>query len=230
LNPGPSVLDARPDLIHLCQSHYAHDFLTRLHVRPLLMLTDFLTDDAFTPGPPSGRLPMVAYNPKRVSDAMRRLMKQAGQHIWLPLENMDKTALAEVLREVRVYVDIGHHPGRDRIPREAASCGAVVITGRQGAAGFAGDMPLPGRFRLNDHAMDTDPRGLALIEQLLTSETAFMDAWSEQAPYRDWIRHNKDAFLAEVETFIASMHLRGSGDGVPTPSPAASAGGRGCTG
>ena len=40
-NPGRSILERRADLIHLCQSHYALDFLTSRQIGPLLMVTDF---------------------------------------------------------------------------------------------------------------------------------------------------------------------------------------------
>jgi len=33
----------------------------------------------------------------------------------------------------QVYIDFGHHPGQDRLPREAVQCGCVVITGKRGS-------------------------------------------------------------------------------------------------
>ncbi len=208
LNPGPSVLDPRAGLMHLCQSYYARDFLSRRRVAPLSMLTDFLTDDAFTLGPAAGRVPVAAYNAKRLSEPQRRLMDRVSDRIWLPLEHMTKAELADVLREVRLYVDFGAHPGRDRMPREAALCGAVVLTGRQGAAGFAEDVPIPERFRLDETMPDFESRAAALVGELLSSDLAFQEAWSEQAAYRDWIGHNKDVFIAEVEAFIRTIMTR----------------------
>jgi hypothetical protein len=212
-NPGPSVFASRSDLVHLCQSHYAYDFLAHRGVRPLLMLTDFLTEDAFLPGQAAAaaRLPLVAYNPKRASRSLERLMAQTSNHVWLPLQNMDKTELSEVLRTVRLYVDFGSHPGRDRIPREAALCGAVVITGRKGSAGFTEDMPLPERFRLDEKITSFEKQAFELITRLLASDSEFSEASAEQERYRDWIRSNKRAFEAEVNEFIATMQLHGNG-------------------
>ncbi len=208
LNAGPSVFAPRPDLVHLCQSHYAYDYLMHRAVQPLLMLTDFLTPDVFSPGKAAGRLPVAAYNPRRGSESLQWLMAQTGDHVWLPLQNMDKAELSEILRTVRLYVDFGSHPGRDRIPREAALCGAVVVTGRKGSAGFRADMPLPERFRLDEQAVDFEARALALIDELLESETAFLAASFEQECYRDWIRCSRKVFEAEVDAFVAEMRLR----------------------
>jgi hypothetical protein len=207
INPGPSVLEPRAGVAHLCQSHYARDFLTHRQVTPVLMLTDYLTTDAFVEGPAAGRLPVVAYNPKKAPETTQRLIARGGGRIWLPLERLDQASLAELLRQVRLYVDFGRHPGRDRIPREAALCGAVVITGRRGAAAFATDVPLPERFRLDEEAAGFDDRTLALIDQLLRSDAAFQGASEQQARYRDWIAGNQTAFMTEVDGFIAAMDL-----------------------
>ncbi|HEY0185692.1 MAG TPA: hypothetical protein VGC09_23055 [Rhodopila sp.] len=52
-NPGPSVLDPHPDFVHLCQSRYAQEFLAARRASPLLMLTDYLPEGEFAPGPPT---------------------------------------------------------------------------------------------------------------------------------------------------------------------------------
>jgi hypothetical protein len=211
-NPGPDILAPLPDIAHLCQSAYALDFLTRQQARPLLMLTDFVAADDFTPAPAAGRLPVVAYNPKKAPDTMQRLMAQDRGIIWLPLQGLDKATLADLLRQVRLYVDFGPHPGRDRIPREAALCGAVVITGRRGAAGFASDVPLPERFRLDETTAEFECRALGLIDSLLHSEAAFLAASAQQDAYRDWIRASEIRFSAEVDSFVAAMARTGDGD------------------
>jgi hypothetical protein len=206
-SPDQSVFIPRPDLVHLCQSHYAYDYLMRRQVKPLLMLSDFLTEDVFSPGEVTRRPPVAAYNPRKPSQSLLRIMAQTNDRTWLPLQNMDKGQISQVLRAVRLYVDFGPHPGRDRIPREAALCGAVVVTGRRGSAGFAQDMPLPEQFRLDEQMADFETRAVTLINGLLGSETAFQEASAEQEPYRDWVRANKKAFQTEVDAFIAAMHL-----------------------
>lgn len=210
-NPGPSVFEPRPDLLHLCQSQYAHDFLAGRGVGPLLMLTDYLTTDVFVPRPLSGRLPLVAYNPKKAPETTQALISRDARQIWMPLENLSKSALADLLGEVRLYVDFGPHPGRDRIPREAALCGAVVITGRRGAAGLAADVPLPDRFRLDERRSEFEAEATSLIAEMLHGEAAFLAAAEEQAGYRNWIGRNHQVFLAQVDDFIATMSVHPAG-------------------
>ena len=56
-------------------------------------------------------------------------------------------------RRGQVYIDFGHHPGQDRLPREAAACGCLVVTGTRGSAGFHADVPLPPALKLA-HPLD----------------------------------------------------------------------------
>jgi hypothetical protein len=207
INPGPSVLEDRPDIAHLCQSHYVRMFLTDRGVTRTLMLTDYLTPEIFSPGPAAGRSAVIAYNPKRAPETTERLMAGPAGHVWLPLEGMDQDAVAALLRQVRVYADFGQHPGRDRIPREAALSGAVVVTGRRGAAAFPEDLPIPDRFRLDEQAPDFESQAHALLTELLGSETAFAEAWAEQASYRAWAGGDRDRFEAEVDRLAAALGM-----------------------
>ena len=202
LNPGPSVLTRRNDVLHLCQSAYAHDFLAKSSVAPAFMLTDYLTPKAFQSGPPAGRLAAIAYNPKKALPPQQHLIAASPRHAWIGLERMDKPALADLLRAVRLYIDFGPHPGCDRLPREAALSGAVVVTGRRGAAGFEADLPLPEQFRLDDGAPGFEARALGLIDRLLADEATFLQAWGEQCAYRAWIEAAPIRFAAEVDALV----------------------------
>lgn len=50
----------------------------------------------------------------------------------------------------KVYIDFGNHPGKDRIPREAAISGCIVITGKRGAAAFAEDVCIPETYKFDE--------------------------------------------------------------------------------
>ena len=63
---------------------------------------------------------------------------------------MTKDAVGGALRRARVYVDFGHLPGKDRMPREAVAAGAVVFVRRRGAGVNAEDFPVPDFFRFDD--------------------------------------------------------------------------------
>ena len=55
---------------------------------------------------------------------------------------MTKAQVKETLTDSAIYIDFGHHPGKDRVPREAAAMGAAVLLHDQGAGSSFVDHPL----------------------------------------------------------------------------------------
>ena len=53
-----------------------------------------------------------------------------------------------MLKKAKVYIDFGGHPGMDRIPREAALAGCIVVTNREGSAAFRQDVPIPSQYKI----------------------------------------------------------------------------------
>lgn len=101
------------------------------------------------------------------------------------------------LQMAKLYVDFGRHPGKDRIPREAASCGCMVVTNREGSAAYDGDVPIPNEYKL------AEPFDYDMINELLKKfiseyETRFSDFDN----YREIIKGEKAKFSDDVGLFI----------------------------
>jgi hypothetical protein len=48
---------------------------------------------------------------------------------------MSRKEVISSLTSSKIYLDLGIHPGTDRIPREAALLGCVIVTNKRGSAG-----------------------------------------------------------------------------------------------
>ena len=79
-----------------------------------------------------------------------RKIKLAPDIEWRPIEKMTPAQVQELLAQAKIYIDFGNHPGRDRIPREAAISGCVVITGKRGAAANDIDINIPAEFKFDE--------------------------------------------------------------------------------
>lgn len=134
---------------HLVQSHYAHDFLRR-HGMASEFLTDYLGASHFAERPARERQDIVVYNPNKGKVKTAALMAAHPQVRFVPIKGMTPAQVAELLASAKIYIDFGHHPGKDRLPREAAMSGCCVITGRRGAARFHEDVPIDARYKLDD--------------------------------------------------------------------------------
>ena len=56
----------------------------------------------------------------------------------------------------KVYIDFGNHPGKDRIPREAAICGCCIITGKRGSANNKIDIAIKDKYKFEDRLSSID--------------------------------------------------------------------------
>ncbi|MCR4798304.1 MAG: hypothetical protein K5853_07655 [Lachnospiraceae bacterium] len=192
----------REDVFHLVQSYYAWDFLkTKIGIAS--ERTDYLSDyinDVYLQTDPEDlqieKKNMVIFNPKKGGWRLKKIIDGTRDEIlWVPLENLTKEKMRLHMLIAKVYVDFGNHPGKDRIPREAAISGCCVITGMQGAAAYDKDVPIPSRYKIDDE-QDVD---VDLVRRTILD---IFDHYEERSKdfeeYRNMIRSEKEAFVQDV--------------------------------
>ena len=143
-------------LRNFAQSDYALAFLAGHRIRGQ-MLSDPIpvyTEPAYLQalGPrlaEARRADTILYNPNKGAAITARLMATYPQWQFRPLKGLDRDQLAQAFLDAKLYMDFGHHPGKDRLPREAAVHGCCVITARHGSAANPVDVPIPDRYKLD---------------------------------------------------------------------------------
>lgn len=179
---------------HLFQSAYARERLGALGLDGM-MLTDYLRETFGATGT-RPKEDLVAYNGTKSALAMMRLRLAHPGLRCVALLGMSHDAVRDTLARAKVYVDFGAHPGCDRLPREAALLGCVVITNREGAAAYDEDVPLPAGLKLEK--WDADSLAKAVVHAF-EHHAALVQAL---APYRAWIAAAPARFAAEVRAFV----------------------------
>lgn len=174
--------------IHLAQSEYARQHIESTYGAVTLMLTDYV-NPMYTPSTNTHRLPRVAVNPTKGGNQIDSLGIDN-----VKLQNMSREQVKTELEDSMVYVDFGHHPGRDRFPREACLSGAVVFTTRLGSARNAVDVPVDEWFKF-DVAEELIPK----IAKVFSDYSAFRE---QQLPYLETVMTQQEVFLREVQNLI----------------------------
>ena len=200
--PLPKVFsfhNADNDLIHFVQSEYARRFV-KVNGIPddrIFMVEDYLNQTFLQRAAHvdlAAKKNFVAFNPKKGFEATEQLMKLAPDIDWRPIQNMTPAQVQELLAASKVYIDFGGHPGKDRIPREAAVSGCVVITSRQGAADNEVDINIPDEFKFG---FDTSTPQ-QVIDKIHEVFENFRTAYDKQAAYRARIFDDRNRFAREV--------------------------------
>lgn len=200
--PMPKVFyfnAADADIDHWAQSEYARQFvkLNGVPEQRIYMVEDYLNQAFLSRAAQidlSRKENIVVYNPRKGFEVTQQLMKLAPDIDWRPIQNMTPAQVQELLARAKVYIDFGNHPGKDRIPREAAISGCVVITGKRGSAGNDIDINIPAEFKFDERTADTR-NVIAKIREVFD---AFDNAHAKQADYRARILDDKNRFAREV--------------------------------
>lgn len=190
-------LDALQQLGHLSQSAYATDFLARNGIAAQA-LGDYLNHAHMATTVPDGpRLRQVAYNPKKGAQVARAIAARMPDAAFVPIADMTPAQVTRLLRESMLYIDFGPHPGKDRLPREAAMAGCCVLTGRQGAAGCAADIPIPIDYKIDESTEGAVERASEAVRDILDN---FAERQRDFDGYRGVIAQEKAAFYRQVQS------------------------------
>ena len=196
-------LDSMRTLCHFAQSHYAHEFLRQRGIESM-MLSDYLgAEHLRETGADSDRHDkhdIIVFNPKKGADITARLIRALPGHRFVPIQNLDAHGVAQLLRSAKVYIDFGHHPGKDRPPREAAMAGCCVIVGGAGASAAGLDYLVPPGCRLDPHAPGFVDAFRALVDRIYANYPAMT---REFDPWRAAIRREQAEFDAQVAAIFA---------------------------
>ncbi len=141
-------------LTHLCQSAFARHSLHALGAAKTFMLSDYTRPSYLLPFDPAAKEPVVAYSPAKGMEYTSAILQHLPDVKFERLQGMTPEQLHETLRRSMLFIDFGHHPGKDRIPREAAISGCCVIVARRGSANFYHDVPIPERFKFSTDQFD----------------------------------------------------------------------------
>jgi hypothetical protein len=126
-----------PTILHLYQSNYAHNFLIENSASRLLPLFDYVdTIEAET----KNKKDIICYNPLKGMEFTTKIIQKCPNLSFVPLANMTKEDINNTLSTAKLYIDFGNHPGRDKIPREAAYNDCAIVVGMRGSAKFYNDV------------------------------------------------------------------------------------------
>jgi hypothetical protein len=199
---------ADPGLTHFYQCDYVRAFLQGNGAIQYHALSDYTDPDflhqsqiASANRPIGERTNRICFFPNKGADLAARFLEQpSARHPveFVPIRGMTKPEVRETLFGARIYLDFGGHPGKDRVPREAAIAGAVVLLHAAGAARHFPDHPLPPEYLFTDDEVASG--GLwARVDAILDDPAAHFAA---QRLYRDAILLERERFDLEVRSFF----------------------------
>ena len=183
----------RQAAVQLAQSEYARRHLAEKFGINSLMLTDYISRD-FENVAGIIKHPRVAVNPTKGRDLIDQFCERFPDIEVVELIDMSREQVRRVLAESTIYIDFGHHPGRDRLPREAALSRVVILSTNVGSAANEIDMPLNDWYKFDsvDHAGEK-------VRAIFGDANSHLKA---QESYYENVAAQRAKFRLEVEQLI----------------------------
>lgn len=201
------LLGKFPDnTFHIVQSQYAYEFLInkyRIPDKNIMFVTDYLNGIFLsTKKRRFKRLPQVIYNPKK-DTFVKKLIEYMHDIKFVPIENMNREEVIRLMYKSMLYVDFGTHPGKDRMPREAAMCGCCILTSLNGAARNPVDIKIKDVYKINCNNESNFELICDMIRIILNNyESYSMDFNS----YRTSISDEPEEFKYQVQQFTKMLY------------------------
>ena len=183
--------------MHLVQSDYAFDFLKKNGISNIKYLTDYINKEyieRYSSIDMTKKENYVIYNPRKGKLFTNKIIKSCPNILFVPLSGMTNSQVIECMEKAKVYIDFGPHPGKDRMPREAAMMKCCIITGKRGSAAYE-DVPIKEIYKFEDKPSNVKNIKCAIENALENYATVVQDFQK----YCDWIANEEERFDKEID-------------------------------
>ena len=186
---------------HLAQSAYALNFLKKRKFHNVRLLGDYLHAEFLsTNALPSNKEDIVLFNPRKGRKFTQRLIDMNPDITFVPLQNLSRSEAMLLMRRAKLYIDFGFHPGKDRMPREAAHLNCCVLVGRLGSAANHYDVPIPREYKFKVKRGSAHEISKTIKDILRNYDTKVYD-FNE---YRDTILQEEERFEQDCRQVFVS--------------------------
>jgi len=187
-------------LLHFHQSCYARSYLLEQGARQVVPLYDYvergyqLSPTAAAAKAAANVARSVALFPRKGAELAQVFVDGAPNVTYRRIDGMTRAQVGEALAGTSVYIDFGHQPGKDRVPREAALAGNVVFLHEKGAGAHFGDYPVDRQYLFTPDDVHSGALRARVHEALREYPTHL----ARQAPLRQQIALERQEFDLQV--------------------------------
>lgn len=120
----------------------------------------------------------------------------------VPIRGMTHAEVWQILDRCMIFLDFGHQPGKDRMPREAVMHDCVPIVRNVGSAVLEQDCPLPASLKLDTGKMASSRY---LGEMIRLIQARYVEALPSLQPIRSKIKLEKKVFQDQVRSLLTLL-------------------------
>jgi len=182
------------------QSYYGQGFIKTQLGREAFKITDYPR-----PMPAVEHLAkqrnVVAFNGAKGKWKLQELQPLLPDVEFRAIEGMNYGEVCQALAQASLYVELGHLPGRDRLPREAALAGTPTVMLARGAGFCWKDFPIGEKYRI-PYTVNWAQVMAPVIREALADPS---EITATQTPFREWVEGEKARYAAAMDTWVERL-------------------------
>lgn len=191
---------------HLANSHYAHDFLESKNIKSTILkgyISEFY-DGKFEL---SKKKNIILFNPTKDHIHYKKIMDQFPEYEFKALAKMSSHQIKNYYSNSKIFMDLGIHPGRERMPREAAVMGCILIVAKRGSTLNNFDVPINDLYKIDLSKKNSYEKIGKLISEIFNN---YENHLKDFEMYRKQVSYNNDIinFNEKIISFTQDINKR----------------------
>ncbi|MEM1661221.1 MAG: hypothetical protein QXM43_02130 [Desulfurococcaceae archaeon] len=199
--------------LHIAQSLYAKNFLTNLGINKnkVLLVREPIEEEFLNAHIDFQKKDdIITFNARKAFSIIYRLfskVKQLDSNVKvIPLMNVGKERMVRILSKSKVFIDIGHHPGRDRPFREAGVLGNIVIVNRSGGYYYFDDCPIPDEYTIKCYSMACKDLNIEHLSKLIVDCIKNYECHiSNFQKFREYVLNEPKLYFEDLRRLVHAM-------------------------
>ena len=192
--------------MHLANSHYAYDFLKSKRIKSTILkgyISEFY-DGKFDLNKKKN---VILFNPTKDHIHYKNIMNQFPEYEFVALANLTNHQIKNYYSTSKIFMDLGIHPGRERMPREAAVMGCILIVAKRGSTLNNFDLPINDLYKIDLNKKNSYEKIGKLISEIFEN---YNDHLKDFDMYRNQVSYDSDKinFNEKVLSFIQNINRR----------------------
>jgi hypothetical protein len=179
-------------------------------LRPNINSSYFTSEDELN-GIKNKRKNVVMYSPARGAEHFNKIIEESKNIDldidieFIPLQGMNQIELRNVMDTSKLYIELGHLPGPDRLSRECASRGSVILLGKRGSGLDWDDFPIEEKIDYDQSNNTFDYRSICYsIVDIIKNYNSY---YIKQKSFRDILRGERDIYIKQIKTFVEKIEV-----------------------
>ncbi len=144
----------------------------------------------------------IAYAPRKGATLSKRFMERYPDYHYVRIDGLSEEGVIDALQSAQIFLDFGHAPGIERMPRESVMCGCIPFVLNVGCAADRDAYPIDDFYRFEKEDIENDTLKLKI--------DAIFDHFNEKQrefdPYRVKIMHEPDVFKHQIKDLFDTIN------------------------